>query len=83
MSFRRPQVVLLPNGWGESLALPEASWFKPGGTWAYGVIGGRGVFVMSAALFWVAYFALEDNARPSKKHGAKAQDEISGKSKDA
>jgi hypothetical protein len=41
------------------------------------------VFVMSAALFWVAYFALEDNARPSKKHGAKAQDEISGKSKDA
>lgn len=47
------------------MASPALSWAVPGGTWAYSVIGGWGVFVMSAALFWVAYFALEESGRSS------------------
>jgi len=44
------------------MASPSAAWLQPGGTWAYAYLGHAGVYGSLAALFWVAFFALDSNA---------------------
>jgi hypothetical protein len=61
---------LLPDGLNGSIAPFNASWLQPGGTWSYTVLGGNGVYVSLALLFWVCYFALAPNHNASSDEAA-------------
>jgi len=63
------KVMLLPEGWDGPWASASMEWLKPGGTWAYSVIGTGGAYITLTLLFWVVFFMLSPN--PKSRHGSK------------
>ena len=61
--------MLLPEGWDGPWASASMEWLKPGGTWAYSVIGTGGAYITLTLLFWVVFFMLSPN--PKSRHGSK------------
>jgi hypothetical protein len=68
-------VLLFPNGFDGPMASPSAAWLQPGGTWAYAYLGHAGVYGSLAALFWVAFFALDSNAEAQPERPGEQGDE--------
>jgi hypothetical protein len=73
------KVMLFPGGFGGGMAKPSAAWLAPGGTWSYAYLGHAGVYASLAALFWVAYLALEQPATlDADEPGEAAEDAAEG-----
>mmetsp|Transcript_13354 Transcript_13354/g.17300 ORF Transcript_13354/g.17300 Transcript_13354/m.17300 type:complete len:122 (+) Transcript_13354:53-418(+) len=67
------KVMILPNGLNGEFASPSMEWLAPGGTWAYAVLGGYGVYLSIALLFWITYFALGENHVVSEEEEKKTK----------